>query len=112
MSPFWDSNWGYSCLSWDIVGRGDIIFECEHANYVALETRAHNGEYIHSPFLDMMWPGGFRMIIFGAFSFFASLKNQKTLISFLQAEKISKNMNVIFCKLKNLKKHEFHFLQA
>ena len=24
----------------------------------------------------------------------------------------SKNMNFIFCKLKNLKKHEFHFFQA
>jgi len=43
--------------------------ESEHANYVALETISHNDEYIHSPFLDMMWPGGSRMSIFGASSF-------------------------------------------
>ena len=31
---------------------------------------------------------------------------------FLQVLKTSKNMNFIFCKLKKLKKHEFHVLQA
>ena len=30
----------------------------------------------------------------------------------MQASKASKNMNFIFASLKNLKNHEFHFLQA
>ena len=42
-------------------------------------------------------------------SFFCKLKNlKKHEFHFLQAYKTSKNMNFIFCKLKKLKKHEFH----
>ena len=37
-------------------------------------------------------------------------RNQK--LNFFESLKTSKNMKFFFCKLKNLKKHEFHFLQA
>ena len=37
-------------------------------------------------------------------------KEQVPTISFFASLKTSKNMNLIFCKLKDLKKHEFHFL--
>ena len=44
---------------------------------------------------------------------FCKLKNlKKHEFHFFASLKTSKNMNFIFCKLKNLKKHEFHFLQA
>ena len=56
------------------------------------------------------------------YMFYAAVENQFCEVTstecfedkfhFLQAFKTSKNMNFIFCKLKNLKKHEFHFLQA
>ena len=36
----------------------------------------------------------------------------RTSVFFHQAYKCSKNMDLIFCKLEKLKKHEFNFLQA
>ena len=47
------------------------------------------------------------------FNFLQTCQSSKKMnLIFLQAQKSSKNMNLIFCKLKKAQKHGYNFLQT